>query len=81
MSHQSGAAKLKKADKKSLKLLELDRLDADFREARAWRERIRGPNIHIRDCNKDDILIHFDEALHAANGYRRKLMEKETDCE
>ena len=69
---------LVEADKKSKRMMELENLDLDLREARAWRARIRGPDVHVFDCNKITILSHFDEAVRAALGFRDKLFEKET---
>jgi hypothetical protein len=59
-------------------MIELEKLDGDLRDASAWRERIRGPMVHIRDCNKDEILTIFDQLLRSARGFRAKLQEKES---
>jgi hypothetical protein len=67
---------LVKAREESQHIMEADSLDMDLFEASAWRERIRGPFVHIRDCNKDEILKYFDMALRAARGFRSKSCRK-----
>jgi len=73
----SEAGKSLEDGKEDRAMLELEKLDLYLREAQAWRMRIRGPNAHIKDCDKNEILIHFDEAIRAAVDYRAKMAEKD----
>ena len=68
---------LTRLDPSSMTEMEIAELEHDLREARAWRNRIRGPEVHIRDCNKEEILTHYDQLMRAANAFHLMLKQAE----